>query len=322
MLVYTTLFTLAGKNPIENKYIDMFYMWFTYLKRYAGLGPEDYVGLIVDEDTMEFLNSREPFGYISQDVPFSIEISIMARPQCLKYGLSERYNTYHFTQFTKHDLHLYLDIDCLCIKNIHGLFHHFNTENSFFAIAEGEMKNQNYRGSLLTEEEADSFPGFSSGWYAWTNTPGQEEFFDTVLKGCREWTGESFYTVDQPFYNRELFLYMTKQKQKDFTVCVLDEKIVAVNPLIYSPLAEAYFVNFPGEPGVANCHYDKMLGYMCMDFTRQAALPQPQAKAPLAPAQGLQGQPQRQQEEEHGPPEAASAAPQEEGDSRSSPPSP
>jgi hypothetical protein len=319
MLVYTTLFTLGAKNPMENKYIDMFYIWLSYLKKYSGLGPNDCVGLIVDEDTMDVLNSRELSGYISQDAPFSIEISIMMRPVYLKNGLSERYNKYHFTQFTKHDLHLYLDIDCLCIKNIHGFFSHFNTENSFFAIAEGDMKHPNYRGDLLTAEETDGFPGFSAGWYAWTNTPGQEEFFATVLNGSREWTGKPFYTVDQPFYNRELFLYMTKQKQKDFTVCVLDEKIVAVNPLIYSPLAEAYFVNFPGEPGVANCHYDKMLGYMCMDFTRQAALPQAQAKAPPAPAEESEGQPQ---EEEHGPPEAASAAPQEEGDSRSSPPSP
>ena len=319
MLVYTSLFTLVGKDPKDNKYIDMLYIWFTYLKKYGGLDEDDTFGLIVDEDTMDFLNSREPFGYISLGAPFSIEISIMNRPTCLKYGLSERYNIHHFTQLTKHDLHLYLDIDCLCIKNIHKFFSQFSIKNSFFAIAEGEMKHPNYRGSLLTEEETDGHIGFSSGWYAWTNTPGQEEFFATVLNGCREWSGNPFYTVDQPFYNRELFLYMTKQKQKDFTLCAVEEKIVAVNPLIYSPLVEAYFANFPGEPGVANCHYDKMLGYMCMDFTRQAALPQPQAKAPPAPAEGSEGQPQ---EEEHGPPEAASAAPQEEGDSRSSPPSP
>jgi len=317
MLVYTTLFTLAGKNPIENKYIDMFYIWFTYLKKYGGLDEGDTFGLIVDEDTMDFLNSREPFGYISLGVPFSIEISIMNRPKCLKYGLSERYNNYHFTQFTKHDLHLYLDIDCLCIKNIHIFFRQFNTENSFFAIAEGEMRHPNYRGELLTAEDADGYIGFSSGWYAWTNTPGQKELFATVLNGCREWSGNPFYTVDQPFYNRELFLYMTKQKQKDFTLCAVEEKIVAVNPLIYSPLVEAYFANFPGEPGVANCHYNKMLGYMCMEFTLQAALG-PAQQQPLPQGQE-QGQPQ---EEEHGPPEAASAAPQEEGDSRSSPPSP
>jgi hypothetical protein len=303
---------------MENKYIDMFYIWFTYLKKYGGLGPDDCLGLIVDENTMECINSREPFGYISLGAPFSIEVSIMPRPSCFKYGLSERYNTHHFTQFAKHDLNLYLDIDCLCIKNIHRFFSQFNTENSFFAIAEGEMSHPNYRGELLTAEDTDGYVGFSSGWYAWTHTPGQEEFFATVLKGCREWSGDTFYTVDQPFYNRELFLYMTKQKQKDFTLCALDEKIVAVNPLIYSPLAEAHFANFPGEPGVANCHYDKMLGYMCMEFTLQGPAP--------AGAETRQGQPLppqgQQQQEEHGRPEGASAAPLEQGDSRNQPPSP
>lgn len=313
MLVYTTLFTLAGKEPNINKYIDMFYIWFTYLKKYGGLGPDDTFGLIVDENTMNFLNSREPFGYISLGAPFSIEVSIMPTPKCMKYGLSERYDKYHFTQFAKHNLNLYLDIDCLCIKNIHKFFSQFNTENSFFAIAEGEMRHPNYRGELLTAEEVGDYIGFSSGWYAWTHTPDQEEFFTTVLNGCRSWSGEQFYTVDQPFYNRELFLYMTKQKQKDFTLCAVNEKIVAVNPLIYSPLAEAYFANFPGEPGVANCHYDKMLGYMCMEFTLQGPAPAP------APAQ-QEGQPQQQKE--HGPPEAASAAHLEQGDSHIQPLSP
>lgn len=290
---------------MENKYIDMFYIWFTYLKKYGGLTEEDTFGLIVDEDTMEFLNSREPFGYISLGAPFSIEVSIMPRPACFKYGLSERYNTHHFTQFAKHDLNLYLDIDCLCIKNIHRFFSQFTTKNSFFAIAEGEMKHPNYRGDLLTADETDSYVGFSSGWYAWTHTPRQEEFFATVLKACREWPGDTFYTVDQPFYNRELFLYITKQKEKDFRLCVIDEKIVAVNPLIYSPLAEAYFANFPGEPGVANCHYDKMLGFMCMEFSLQAPGPAPQGQQP------------QEQQTEHGRPEGASPAPLEQGDSRS-----
>lgn len=322
MLVYTTLFTLSGKDPQHNKYIDMFYIWFTYLKKYGGLGPDDTFGLIVDENTMNFLNSREPFGYISLGAPFSIEVSIMPSPKSIMEGISERYDKYHFTQFAKHDLNLYLDIDCLCIKNIHRFFGQFNTENSFFAIAEGEMRHPNYRGELLTAEETDGYIGFSAGWHAWTNTPGQEEFFATVLNGCREWSGEQFYTVDQPFYNRELFLYMTKQKQKDFTLCAVDEKIVAVNPLIYSPLAEAYFANFPGEPGVANCHYDKMLGYMCMEFTLQGPALGAEAPVPQGQPQQQAPAPVEQQQEEHGPPEAASAAHLEQGDSHIQPLSP
>ena len=48
MLVYTTLFTLAGKMPKDNKYIAMFYIWFSYIKKYAGLGSSDTVGVIID----------------------------------------------------------------------------------------------------------------------------------------------------------------------------------------------------------------------------------------------------------------------------------
>ena len=129
MLVYTTLFTLSEKEPANNKYIDMFYIWFTYLKRYGGLTSDDCVGLLVDEDTFNYMNSDNytTFGYLSQGVPFHIEISIMKRPSNLSEGFAERYRTEHFETITNHELNLHLDIDCLCIRNIHALFNQVKT---------------------------------------------------------------------------------------------------------------------------------------------------------------------------------------------------
>ena len=102
MLVYTALFTLEGKDPKQNKYVTMFYMWFSYLKRYGGLGPGDCVGLIVDEDTLEYMNSEgnQILACISEGVPFNIEISTMKRPANISEGFAERYNLQNFEQFT------------------------------------------------------------------------------------------------------------------------------------------------------------------------------------------------------------------------------
>lgn len=251
----------------------MFYIWFSYLKRYAGLGPNDCVGLIVDEATFDFMNSNgnQTFSYISEGVPFHVEISIMKRPANLSEGFAERYNLEHFEQFTKHELNLHTDIDCLCIRNIDKLFKTYGSENNmFFAMTEVGFLNDDCHGGYFIKEDTGDFPGLSAGWYAWMHSEGQRELFQTVLKGCLE-NAVPFYTVDQPFYNYELFLRINGTKSADFNICLIDKKIVAFNPYIdNSSLADAYFANFAGEPGVEDCHFTKMLAFLLMDFSTSA----------------------------------------------------
>jgi hypothetical protein len=273
MLVYTTLFTLAGKDPKENKYIDMFYMWFAYLKKYSGLGPNDCVGLIVDEDTLEYMNSEgnQTFSYLSEGVPFWIELSIMPRPANLSEGFAQRYNNDHFDTFTKHEPNLHTDIDCLCIRNIDALFKQVESnENTFYIMAEpGVVYDFLYGGHLLEKGiVSDTFPGISAGWYAWKHSEGQREMFNSVLKGCLGNAETPFYTVDQPFYIYEIIMRMVNKKQSDFNICFLGQSIVAFNPFISDKsLKDAYFANFAGEPGLGNTHFNKMFQFMLADFS-------------------------------------------------------
>ena len=277
MFIYTALFTLEGKDPKQNKYVTMFYMWFSYLKRYAGLGPDDCVGLIVDEDTFDFMHSEgnQSLAYISEGVPFHIEISIMKRPKNISEGFAERYCLENFKDFTKHDLNLHLDIDCLCIRNIHKLF--LDKASDFFIMEEnGSLTDDNYAGKLMESGsgisfEADAEPGFSAGWYAWRNSDVQRNLFETVSKGCLENAANPFYTVDQPFYNYEVYKIIAEKTMK---VHRFDSSIVAFNPYFSDEsLSRAYFVNFGGEPGVEDCHFTKMFEFMCVDFSTLQATP-------------------------------------------------
>jgi len=320
MLVYTTLFTLAGKNPKENKYIDMFYIWFSYLKRYAGLGQNDCVGLIVDEDTLDYINSNYTFAYISTDVPFHIELSIMPRPANLTEGFAQRYNLQHFDTIIQHELNLHLDIDCLCIRNINTLFSQVEG-HSFYAMSEiGFMYHSDYCGHLLEDGILpEDFPGISAGWYAWKHSESQREMFESVSKACLANT-TPFYTVDQPFYTYEL---IQRILSKTLDICLIDKRTVAFNPSMFDEcLKDAYFVNFAGEPGVESSHFIKIFAFMCMDFSTSPlytsptvtvkTLMLPQSEPAPAPEPALQ-----EQQTEHGRPEEASAAPLEQGDSRS-----
>ena len=121
--------------------------------------------------------------------------------------------------------------------------------------------------------------GFSSGWFAWTWGEGfkgeaTKEFFENVSKKLVEYSGEPLYTVDQPFFNYEIYLrasgkLMGKSRIK---ICIMDSKIVTLNPLVSDPrLADSYFANFCGQPGVEDCHFYKLLTFMCVDFSSSKA---------------------------------------------------
>lgn len=270
MLVYTNLFTLAGKDPRNNKYITMFYIWFTYLKKYGGLSNDDTVGIIVDELTFDSMNEVNYLGYISNNAPFNIEVSTYKPPSNLLEGICERYNYSHFTEFTRNSLNVYLDIDCLTIRKISTLFND-SGDSSLFVAPEGRMSDNNYGGFFLSDHanaaNASNFPGFSAGWLAWNHSDAIQIFFKDVLKGIALESDTPLYTLDQPFYNYELYLLLTCKKTGP-KLCIMDSKIISINPLFSDPsLADAFFVNFCGEPGIEDCHFNKMLSFMCVDFS-------------------------------------------------------
>lgn len=257
----------------------MFYIWFSYVKKYAGLGPGDTVGVIIDEETLDYFNNDDNpyFSYIANDATFELELSVMRRPTTLLAGCAERYNMEHFSNFTKHDICLYTDIDCLSIRNIHPLFEGAGAGDLFIIpeIYEG-MTGMNYGGHFVEScPLAEKMHGFSSGWFAWRwgegtkGGEGTKEFFANVSKKLVEYTGEPLYTVDQPFFNYEIYLRISGKVKSPIKICIMDSKIVTLNPLVSDPgLADSYFANFCGEPGVEDCHFYKLLSFMCVDFSK------------------------------------------------------
>jgi hypothetical protein len=237
----------------------------------------------------------------------------MKRPSNLSEGFAERYRIENFETITNHELNLHLDIDCLCVRNIHALFNQLKTtENTFYIMTEdGNLFDDNHGGLLLEKGIlSEGFPGISAGWYAWKHSEGQREFFKTVLKGCLENMNTPYYTVDQPFYNYEIVMRIVSKKEADFSICILSKEIVVFNPYIEDEsLKNAYFVNFAGEPGVQDCHYKKILEFFCMDFSTSptsSTTPTPKLLFILTPLplekaqerQGKQGQQEQEQEQE------------------------
>jgi hypothetical protein len=174
-----------------------------------------------------------------------------------------------------------------------------------------------YGGYFLADSIlAAEFPGFSGGFFAFRACEEIKDFFESVSKRILEYTEKPLYTVDQPFYNYELFIQM-KDPMSKLKICIINPDLIAINPFITDPeLADAMFVNFCGDPRVEDLHFNKMLTFMCVDFSftqqhpAQAELRVEALRVPLL------------REEEHDHPEEASPAPQVIGHSHTQPPAP
>ena len=308
MLVYTNLFTLKGHIPRTNKYVTMFFIWFTYLKKYGGL--DGTVGILIDTRTFEYI--RSDFARISESCTFRIEFSTYPPPATLMEGCAQKYKC----SFELNKINLYLDIDYLVIRPFYTIFK--ESHDTLYVNAEESMTDNKHGGFFLEGcVEARNLPGFSSGWFAFTQGEEVSKFLSDVPKSVLENADSPLSTLDQPFYNYEIFLRIIKKEGP--RICSMDSKIISINPLFHSPeLSDAYFVNL--------CDPIKMLSFMCVDFSfTQSQEPAWQKdeesehrplNQPAALAQ------QQQKKEELGRPGEASPAHREEGRSHRKPHAP
>ena len=267
MLVYTNIFTLKNRKPSGNRYITIFYIWFTYLKKYGGLGPDDMVGVVVDTKTLDYINSSGFFANISEGCPFRTEFSTYDPHMSMMEGVAERYKCPFI--LNNHTINLYLDIYCLVIRPFHTVFH--DSRNTIFVTAEGSMIDNKYGGFFLEGYvEAQTLPGFLSGWFAFTQGDQVIKFLKDVSKGILDNADSPLYTLDQPFYNYELFLRLTANavvtEKVGLDICIVDSKIISQS----RESSDSFFVNFYGEPSNniqdEDLYLNKILSFMCMDF--------------------------------------------------------
>ena len=92
MIVYTVLFTLVGKDPAENRYVEMFYIWLTHLLKNGGLGPSDKICIILDKPTIDFINSEFILKHILNLSRVTIEFWLILQPRTLSDGMVHKYS--------------------------------------------------------------------------------------------------------------------------------------------------------------------------------------------------------------------------------------
>lgn len=253
MLVYTLLFTLENKDPKENKYVDMLLIWLTYLIKHGGLDSTDEIAILIDTRTFNYIQEIEPLSYLVDLAPCPVNFIPIEPPLTLSEGILQRF------RFLKQCQTLFLDLDILVLQSLKKYIPILK-ETQFLVMPEGRLEDSNY-GGLVIKGEIPSMCGFSAGWFAFYPSPEIQKMFDTIRSECLAQASNPFYTIDQPFFNKWVFLSLT-ENPLGISVLVMNDTIIENNS--YEVKSSTVFLNYCGEPGNGATHATKMVGFMCL----------------------------------------------------------
>ena len=294
MIVYTVLFTLVGKDPADNRYVEMFYIWLTHILKNAGLGASDKICVLIDKPTIDFLNSEFNIGFILSTCRVPIEFWLIQQPSTPSEGMVQKYNIEDVPAIVS-DCSLYLDLDILVkapLTPVRELI-----PDTLAVVVEGNIYNDDYGGKVLPREpEKEGYPGFSAALFAFSVGETVREFMRCVKGVCLA-QHPPFYTVEQPFFNKYLYELFINRERPFF---MIPKKYVSNNDMV--PSDSVVFVNYCGDPGNGPMHIVKMILAMCMGLLvthpRTEPTPEPEHPAPpLGPAAAAESQAEPPQEQ-------------------------
>jgi len=264
LTVYTNLFTLAGKAPIENKYIEMLGIWYLFLKQHSGLVDGDSIMIQMDKATYEFIKGT---GEVN-DFLKEVEIVVYDQPAEVIDGMKARYAlAATLQQNAPNRMYLYLDLDVLVCRPLRKIYDDvmilnrvlYTTEEKILHISQ-DILAESYLADRIPltaaqRMELSGTGGISSGIFGWHNIdPGFSKFFTNIVDKVNQ-SETVYYTLDQPFFNEAVVL---KKFENEWSVYHIDSNLIGINEEM-KPDNPYILMNFSGDPGNGKLHSDKLI---------------------------------------------------------------
>jgi hypothetical protein len=283
-IIYTNMYTLEGKDPKTNKYVDMYLLWLTNLIKYSKFQKTDICVTFMDEETHKYLNvnKSEKFN-IYQTLKHKFHKFIIIKyppPKTHKEGMLRKYSVdvmldYTASMQTLNPIYMYLDIDVLIVNDIRKLnitnFLKDDRTSLFLRTESNKIEHSDYFGDLMTEEDKTflienkiRMPGFSAGIFGWQNNIHIRDFLNYILKQALE-SNKEFYTIEQPFFNAALFHYILKDNSK-FLLVIMSRDSIGHNVIGAHLIPDVVLVNYCGEPTDESLHWTKMYHQMLIQM--------------------------------------------------------
>jgi hypothetical protein len=264
LTVFTNLFTVAGKDPSANEYIEMLGIWYMFLTSFGKLTPDDSVIVQMDEATYNFIKST---GEVD-DFLKEVTIVVYKQPQTILEGMRSRYSLAANLQKDRPGhMYLYLDLDVLICRDLRNLYDDVMIQNRILYTTEekvisyaGDIFSDNYLGSRVqldenTRKDLSGTGGIGSGIFGWNHLdPEFSSFFTGIVDEIKQSTN-SYYTLDQPFFNEAV---IRKKIENEWSVYHVDSNMIGINDII-APNMPYILMNMSGNPGDGQLHKEKLI---------------------------------------------------------------
>jgi hypothetical protein len=218
----------------------------------AGLGPSDKIHIKMDSDTYEYCKNNIAFTAILRyNAVCPIQVLLYPPPETILDGMMMRYARIDYTQ----DIYMYCDIDILILKPLRTLYEGIPS-NTIRTHIEGRLHDPNY-GAYFTPDElasiSENAPGFSSGKFI---IHGKELYYHFMsIIGSIYRKDSTYFTIDQPFYNKALYTLKNNICQID----LIAMRYLSANGSAYNE--DTILLDAMGMPGDGQLHFDKIVTY-------------------------------------------------------------
>jgi hypothetical protein len=263
LFVFTNVFTVQGQDATTNPYIDAFCIWSQFLRRFGGLTAKDEIHVSIDTASLAHLQNVTK----GTDLLKEFKFHTFPQPATLREGMAQRYTAAAHLQWAwpGHSF-LYLDVDALVCRPLRDLVSNFAIGRLWYTT---EEKVASYAGGLLTPNylagrivltpkdygHLQNMPGIGSGIFGWNHRDASfgEQFATLAHQICTD-TENTYYTVDQPYFNELIARKLLHTPEALFHID--SEKIGINEPL--SPTSPYTIMNYSGIPGDGADHLLKL----------------------------------------------------------------
>lgn len=249
------IYTLKDKEPKDNMYIDIFFIWLAKVIQSGGLRPTDLIQVAMDSRTCTFLETKNNIlSHLLDIIPCSFTIVEIPPPANSLEGMM---NKYAYTEYTQ-DVYIYCDIDILISKPFYELADQLE-ENTMYFCNEGNLSDKNY-GEVFTEDKhiLEKLAGFSAGKFIIVGNGLRDSFFKSINDICDY--SSKFYTVEQPYFNKAI--YSIPRDKVNVNTSIL-EQYVAFNGKEYDK-KKTIFNDMAGDVADGKAHATKIMNALAL----------------------------------------------------------
>ena len=219
--------------PENNPYINCLILSVKSLLRSGPYQQGDKLVILTDPGTAKVLGNFRCLQGAS--------LGVYPQPPDVFHGALNRYAVLQMLNAPNGTRFIYLDCDLLFIKKWEPTF-----TKLWMAFPEGKPGDSNYCGDYtLDKMEA----GCSSTLFGFIVSDEAKKFLDATFNNAKR-RGESFYTLDQPYYNQVL---NCRRAYWDY----FNGNLISFNG--HNNKETAVILNLCGDPGDGALHFRKML---------------------------------------------------------------